>query len=103
MSKNDRFLCKGFSRRALDMCTKGTYIGAPLFHRVSRSKNVGSIRNWGIVQRPIIRQEKNIFSMLVSILNKNDLHTTILTYNKDRQNKKFEELVSATLCMKRTI
>ena len=28
---------------------------------------------------------KNVFRMLVGILNKNDPHTVIFTYNKDRQ------------------
>ena len=39
----------------------------------------------------------NIFSMLLGILNKNDPYTSILTYNKDRQNKHFKELLSNML------
>ena len=54
------------------------------FDGVFRNNDVGSVTNWGMVERPLNRQK---FSILTGILNKYDPHTTILTHNKDKEKR----------------
>ena len=75
MAKNDIFLFKGYSRRNLDICTMWKYTGALSLMEFPEMYGGETFK----------QGRKNVVRMLVGILNKNDLHNVIFTYNKDRQ------------------
>ena len=50
--KNDILFSNGIKRLALDMTTRGTYRGY-FYNKASRNNEVGSVANWGVVERTL--------------------------------------------------
>ena len=84
--ENDPVFSNGLSRRVF--VYQGNIYRSPFFDKLSKNNDFDSVANWGMVDRPLNRQEKNIFSMLLGILNKNDKLYQESTYYHIHTQKK---------------